>query len=974
MANIEHELSQMKTAIYGTDMRKAIYDAMNKVNNDVTEGVVRLDAEQTLTESEKTNVIEKIGAVDINNFDNLKLNLTNRWIVYEHGGIYVSNESIVYTNASNRLHVKPVNFNGQIAMISANDGYQINTIRIENGIAIDTNVTAVNSNIRWLIGYKDADYAFLIRKTNNESITVEEAYRNTKIEVYTHKTDMIGNGLKREDVILAANWSINAGETEYSYVSNRASSAPILIPKSGLKISVNPDKYIENSALSFRVMCFNLQNDGLHLDTQNEDLYGVSQYAYSSTDSVYIPYIENAYIVILTGQYNSNPDNLKNAIYIYSQENAINGVNGKLLGLHPMRVYLKNGVPVISWGNKTAIVNTTRYLGGALWLKYINSITVSPKYSVVANVYKLNDDDTVTLMDSFYTMEYGNTIGKVAGVQYIDCSGYNFDGYVLFAIQNTIQFDINLGLQGEAYKKHRGLGVMSKYLDVYNNVYVDYKNAYQCSIEPGIPETTFENINDFINYTYPHRLHSYYVHEWEKENKKHYFDDTYDASPAFYSGGFNANSLFLNVTGKSYYTGMQNINSRCYQFVRDSEHIGSTDYGRIGYGLTCTNFVAILLGLKENYPSSTMALAPTYKFDVIKDNWDYRKDMDLVKPGDILVEYLYKPSGEGDSTDAHTMMVYEKKYINGHLECVILIEAGYPYTRFTCLYNDKYFPLFEEQKMGNFQTIRRLDDYHYLRRIKPEYLKSLKKVYDLSRNYKVGTLMCDRGSDSIYCVNPVDSEDPTLGMELEQPELVITVTDEQANSIMLYKDGTLIDAISIGSREKNGYRVVDIRNYVTEQGLYTLKTDTSDDVQERFWVQAPVFFGLEEIKDENENSDNNEVLYRIAHIPNPDKLRYLAITYNKVFESEGDSQSAIQYLIITPEELEQDISEVGKPWDETWGRYIVPAIAFDDAIFNYIMPVYETDYGTYQLRLRQLSNNPDVDKIITVSCEYQFKA
>ena len=34
MANIDNEISQMRTAIYGTDMRKAIYDAMVKINDD----------------------------------------------------------------------------------------------------------------------------------------------------------------------------------------------------------------------------------------------------------------------------------------------------------------------------------------------------------------------------------------------------------------------------------------------------------------------------------------------------------------------------------------------------------------------------------------------------------------------------------------------------------------------------------------------------------------------------------------------------------------------------------------------------------------------------------------------------------------------------------------------------------------------------------------------------------------------------
>jgi len=784
----------------------------------------------------------------------------------------------------------------------------------------------------------------------------------------------VANGLMRETVELAHNYYIPAvisipdprPETiSVSYIAStngRASSAPIPIPKTGLKISVNPARWKAGTAFTFRVMCVSITDDGLILDETSPDLFAEATTQTSTAESVYIPYVEGAYIVIDTGDYGSDPARLVDAIYAYSGEVETYGGNGKLLGLHPVRVFRQNGVPQILFGSKSSIINTSRYYGGALWLRYTKSITVATPYDIVANVYRLEDDGTRTLVDSYYTMEQGTDNGKVAGVQHIDLSGYDFDGFIFFAVHNRVQYDASAG-SALSYKKNRGMGVMGQYLDVYNSVFVEYRNAYQYTVETGLQPTVFDNANAFMQYKFPERLASYYVHEWETEENRHYFDETYDATPAFYAGSYDANEVFLNVEGRSYWTGMYNINSRCYQFVRDTEHTGTTNQGRIGYGLTCTDFVSVLLGLRENYPPSAMAFATPYKFDVVADDWDYQTQMDLLRPGDVLTEYRYGGSEGQDATTEHCMICYEKKYVNGQLECIVMVEAGYPYTRFTCLYNDKYVGL-----VGNFQSIRRLGDYHYIRRIKPQYLTSIRETFDLSKSYTPGTIMCDRGTNSVYCTNP----HPTNGWALEQPELLLTITDDTASTVVIYKNGDEVASVSIGSQTRNGYRVLDIKDYIlpygdtSPEGLYTLKTNTSADVQERFWVQGPREFFVD-------GGDDDD---RIIHVPDLANLRYMAVIYHKTVIDQEVSKTANQYLIVTPEEFGAATPEAGQPWDATWGEYTAPAEALDGATYHATKLIYGvendgTDFGTYQLRFLDPYG---AGVAVYASSEYQFGA
>lgn len=598
--------------------------------------------------------------------------------------------------------------------------------------------------------------------------------------------------------------------------------------------------------------------NGFELISQfdNEDLYAESNTRNSTILPVYIPYIEDTYVIINTGTYIDSAG-INDAIWVYSGESK---EKGKVLGLHPVAAYVMNDSSetalsqykvIINFGSHRTIIATSNYYGGYLWLRYVKSISVDPKYTILANIYKLNDDGTIEKINDYYSYCPDTSNGLYpCGVQYIDLSMYDFDGFVEFAIESSVQYRAS-GQELNSYKYRTGMGIMNRYMDVFNSVHVEYKNGYLVEYEKGLPSIIFDNVNDFMNYTYPKRFGSYYINPHDSTNNVPYqFLSNENVSPAFYDG-YNGNTIFLNVTGKSYYTAMANPNSRCYNF-RWSGATGNVANVPIGYGITCTDYTSILLGLKENYWISQFAFGENSKFTKIKENWDARTEMDLLKPGDVLTQ-CYK---ESDTTmEGHCMIVYEKKYINGQLEAITIVEAGYPYTRFTTLYNEKYYPL-----LGNWITFNRLygyedvpgnpatyhGGYKWINRIKPQYLKRIKDVYDLSRSYTPGKIMCDRGTDSIYSVFPVDGAYPDGEQELAAYSLPISISDNEASNVYIYKTvgatTSLVGTVSIGDTRVNNLRVVDIKQYIKSGGVYTLKLSQSGDVQERFYVQESFEF------------------------------------------------------------------------------------------------------------------------------------
>ena len=131
-------------------------------------------------------------------------------------------------------------------------------------------------------------------------------------------------------------------------------------------------------------------------------------------------------------------------------------------------------------------------------------------------------------------------------------------------------------------------------------------------------------------------------------------------------------------------------------------------------------------------------------------------------------------------------------------------------------------------EFAELYDINMLADYQWVSRIKPGYIKPIEKTFNMwPENSDVGTVMCDRGTDSIY------------GIHTEYVEL--SVTDDDATEVILYKNGTQIAVVSLDDAETvNGLRVVNVAENLDGEGLYTVKTDQSNDVQETFYIKSDI--------------------------------------------------------------------------------------------------------------------------------------
>ena len=380
---------------------------------------------------------------------------------------------------------------GKVLKITVKPGYTV--LCYKDGVYDSTEFTMSATSVtgtvyRFFYAYPSKRFAFVIRKqTATDVITVNDAYANVIIEEAWHNVSEVAPGLYRESVELLPN-TLFSLENKYFYNSDRAASAPIKIPKGGLRITQN-----KSQGVMFRVICVNMTPDGFTANTENADLVAESGTTMSTPEPVYIPYIDNAYVVIVTGTYSSDVANITDAIHVYTGKC---NIGEKLLGLFPVSVRMSNSKPIIEFGTKERIQSTSCYYGGYLWLKYAKKITANPKYSIVANIYELNSDGTTTLKESFYAVDsssFGG--GRISGVQQIDLTQYDFNGYVQFAIQCPVQYRAR-GDVALSYKLPITMGVMHDYIDVCNNVAVDYNSYFVPSVEPGLPSRIFDNVNN----------------------------------------------------------------------------------------------------------------------------------------------------------------------------------------------------------------------------------------------------------------------------------------------------------------------------------------------------------------------------------------------------------------------------------------------------------------------------------------------
>lgn len=747
------------------------------------------------------------------------------------------------TNQADSIVTKDlIYFDNEFVRLTVATGYTAN-IYFTYGQNTDAS-RLLTEGVHYFYGGKNVPVRIKINKTGI-TLTETTAVKIEKID--GEETYDIGCGIKGHDPAFDKGSSIVSPNFTYYNAENRYASAPIKMPKSGLRIGFNPkyhgteyiyptpgsDPVVMNYKFpSYRVMVLKKGDNGLVVANDNEDLEAVSNSGTYDRVSAYIPYVEDSYVIIglntsnaLTGQ------DYFDLLYVTSGtvERGYCGVynimpTGLNIDTTNNSLDIHGGESL--WYSRSAQI----YYATVFRLREVRKIVCSPEYTLLAEIYQINDDRTIK-RDSWIYGVWANeaaTVTKTAsGVSVIDLEQFDFDGFAIVAIQSKTTFVKTSTVEGYATKRWT-TGLLGGYEDVRRSICVDYYNDVNVSYLPGMPSILEENIHKLCNWKIPEYGEGNYVEQGYTQ--PHKMDTMYNVVPAVYNGTFIANSLLMQVTAKSALTCVKNRNGRLRKMQRVEANQPGTDgvatLGNIGYGLTCTNFTSVIHGLIENYSSWAMCFGDNEKFDRIP--FDYH-DLSDLRPGDVLSKKV--PALQISRTsDAHCMTVSSIVTINGVIRAINIIEGYAPYDRFRTYLDEAYYNV---EGVTNWITdtysFKNLENFKFINRIKPQYLKPIEEAFEMHpESTDVGTVMCDRGTDSIY------------GEHTQYVELSFKDSDVTTN-LYLYKNGTQIATIpKSGAYTVHGLKLLNVASYLDGEGLYTVKTDKSNDVQETFYVKGDV--------------------------------------------------------------------------------------------------------------------------------------
>lgn len=671
----------------------------------------------------------------------------------------------------------------------------------------------------------------------------------------------------------------------YDANSVAASSRMMKIPHGGFYAYINPSYISTPETPIWNVRFFKRNSDGSYSNATTYPSYYNSDSYYNAP--AYYPYADNVYFCVVMRQPVDGTIDIADYLdYVQVTGGAINEHGGRLPNISPADWTVSGSVLTIqtSYSN---INKSARMYASVLDLAHVNKIVASPKYSLVAVVYK-TVNGVSTKMRSVFGRYAPTTV--LNGVSEIDLSDIDYGGYVIVGVIDKITKDNlntspNIGIR-------ESMGFMARYEDVLNNVYVQYKNGVTVEYQRGLNKLIADNLHDMESMTVPKMFSGTF--EDILGNTGSTFPVMYNVSPGWYAGGFICNAPFSYVTAKSYATAAQNPNSRLYTFSWPGDLL----HGYRGYGANCTRFAACMMGMDEDFSSYELMYGDSSlrKFD--RYQIDYDNVDEVLRPGDIVVY------GTVSDTSYHMRVCIEKVYINGVLFCINLAEAYTPFWRRYFMVNYGYPEI--TTGVCNYHSMapfKNTNFRYYALRPKQSALAHLNGKYDLNTNYSVGTIMCDRGTDSVYC--------------LDTPHVYLSLSDDNITSIKIYKDGTLIDTIAVVDYDpvtENGLRVIDIANLVTESGYYELEDDISETVQESFYVPPQ-----QTVTSRDANG--------YVSISDPDDVLFVETHYRK------DGNNYLVRLTRYADEIDEN------------GKLHVPDK--EGMTYNRVIVVYKTDYGTY---------------------------
>ena len=591
-------------------------------------------------------------------------------------------------------------------------------------------------------------------------------------------------------------------------------------------------------------------------------------YCYYQTDyvnsftgrSVYYPYVDNLYFAMNVQKWNKDI-NPKEHIHLITGHIQDNG--GRLPNLQPAAIYIsketndynRDGQKLCIFGGSewnrrnlnspwiNAFDSYTRSYCSILRLKDVNKIVVNPQYHAVARVYKINNDNKTAEIvdevfgvgeyrDNYYQLIQENITHQIGGVNIIDFSKYNFEGFIVLGIQHSFE-----EVQSESSiltAKAPSHGILRDYEEVYNSVFVEWKAGVNVTYDGSMPAIARKNIDTIMHNTfissYPNKLYSDSGYgNWSNPDAKRSLPIIPEEKVTgwWYCGSNHCSVPYMNINPKSYITASKNPHSRVYVPKLD----GTGSMNNL-YGTVCSSTSSLVCG----FPCGNETFSYCSREMPYVDYHDF-ENIESFQAGDIFASGKFLPNDDDPTSGSygHVLYITEIVRINGEVFCVNAFENGQPMIRFRTFTNMSAYKDYQTIKVPNFEneadifTFFSLEGYMVnrpyaiLARPKSKYYKTFRDAYDSKyevQDYPVTSIMCDRGTDSVYCIGEYMS---------------LTVTDGTTTIILQNETSTrVVDLTTYESTTYDNDVVYNVTGMIVEPGYYQIKVNNQ--VMESFFV------------------------------------------------------------------------------------------------------------------------------------------
>lgn len=606
----------------------------------------------------------------------------------------------------------------------------------------------------------------------------------------------------------------------------------IEIPKGGMYIYAT-------SGGNYRICFFMKDTNGNYIPATDYPYY--SRHNNKDRHAMYFPYKKGVHFQLF--QTMSSPHG-----NVYMSYGTVDHTDGRLPNLFNIAMYQKyfDGEEHLCFDNGRNMVTYGRFYGSILRLQDVEKVVAAPPYSIVARIYRVDNDNKqiVYEKDIFATTDHIKESVGIAGVSMIDFSKYDYDGYVVIGIVGQLT-ENDQGRYSVPY-----MGMLGKYKEVQKSVNVIWKRNVNVTYDSNIPATVKNNIEVITQNTFAPNLKAS-LEDGGYSNWNRRAAVRIPAMGKVNSWWYGGNNFFnvplMHVNPKSYITASKNCHSRVYVAKGERSNPKSPDFRGI-YGSVCSATVSVLLGLPCGVETTQYLSKETPDMDY----FEY-KSLDQLNAGDIFARSSGKDYG-------HVVYIAEKILANGEVFCINSFEGYAPwigwntyinysgYSNYTMINsahdNFKFLSFKSSRWFGDGKTDDEPRDtcYKIIARPRNTVFKTIWDAYGTYdiKDYPVTSIMCDRGTDAVYCL------DEYLGL---------TVTDG-TTALQVHKDGKQYSTIILSNHQGKNYSdgtVYDVSSEFTESGYYELYV--GKDKKESFYIPP-----IRSLVVRNITGDNNDNL------------------------------------------------------------------------------------------------------------------